>query len=192
MFPFICNRRFDVDLSLLTCAHCIFPHLSSPLTPRLPFFPLSVSLPSLLSLSPLSLSFPYRGGIGIKGVGPILLEELFTLPVGLDPELEAALEEFTAKKKAEEAKLRVLEEKAALGGVKGLAAQNEIKQIESADKTDERRIELTLNAAKKRASKQSGDSALQKKKAAEEAAEKEKRDAGRNKLKNMASLWEGK
>ena len=49
-----------------------------------------------------------------------LLDELFTLPVGLDPELERAIEEFTAKKKQRESKMKDLNERAAAGGVKGL------------------------------------------------------------------------
>jgi len=133
-----------------------------------------------------------KGGIGVTGVGALLLEELFTMPVGLDPELEAAIEEFTAKKKAREAKLKDLEAKAALGGVKGLAATNEIKQLENADQTDMNRIEITLNAAKRRAATKSGDVALDKKKKQQEEEEKAKRDAGKAKLAAMASQWQNK
>ncbi len=60
-----------------------------------------------------------KGGVGITGVGAKLLDELFTLPVGLDPELEKAIEEFTAQKKAKEQKVRQLESVSASGGVKG-------------------------------------------------------------------------
>jgi len=131
-----------------------------------------------------------KGGIGVTGVGPILLDELFTMPVGLDPELERAIEEFTQQKKARESKIKDLTEKAAQGGVKGLTATNELKQMEAQDSTDMNRLEITLNAAKKRASTKSGDVALEKKKKAEAEAEQAKRDAGRNKLKDMASKWE--
>jgi hypothetical protein len=72
-----------------------------------------------------------NGGVGVVGVGKELLDELFTLPMGLDPALAKAIEDFMAQKKAREAKVKELEGKAAAGGVKGLAAGNEIKQMES-------------------------------------------------------------
>jgi hypothetical protein len=131
-----------------------------------------------------------KGGIGVVGVGPQLLDQLFTPPVGLDPELEAAIEAFTAQKRAREEKLKDLNAKVALGGVKGMAAQNEIKQMEAADMTDMNRVEITLTAAKKRAAKSSGDVALAKKKQQQEEEERAKREASRNKLKDMASRFE--
>lgn len=139
-------------------------------------------------------SCPYdltRGGLGLTGVGAILLEELFTMPVGLSPELEAAIEAFTAQKKARESKLAELTGRAALGGVKGLAAQNEIKQMEAADMTDTNRIELTLNAAKKRGMRDSGEVALQKRKQVEEEAAKKLREDSRSNLAARAALFGG-
>lgn len=59
------------------------------------------------------------------------MDELFTLPIGLDPELEKAIEEFTATKKKQELKVKDLQERAAQGGVKGLAAKNELEQLEA-------------------------------------------------------------
>lgn len=131
-------------------------------------------------------------GIGVVGVGEKLLDELFTLPVGLDPALERAIEEFTATKKAREARLKDLEEKANQGGVKGFAAKNEIAQMESEDKTEMNRMEISLNAAKKRGAKQSGEVALAEKKKLEEEAEKKRLEDGRAAMKNRAALWEGK
>jgi len=50
-----------------------------------------------------------RGAVGITGVGHQLLDELYTIPTGLDPELERAIEELTAvKKKRENAMKEVL------------------------------------------------------------------------------------
>lgn len=129
------------------------------------------------------------GGVGVTGVGNILLDELFTLPVGLDPALEAAIEEFTATKKAKEAKLKQLSEKAAAGGVRGLAAKNEIEQLEAQDSTDMNRLELTLNAAKKRAAKKSGEEAVRERKKAEEDSAKAKQAESRANLKARAALW---
>jgi len=133
-----------------------------------------------------------KGAIGVTGVGHKLLDELFTLPLGLDPALEKAIEEFTQQKKSRESKLRELEEKVAQGGVKGLASKNEIEQMEKQDMTEMNRIEITLNAAKKKSSKQSGEMALKEKKKTQEEEEKKKLDDGRNKIKGIASNWENK
>ncbi len=133
-----------------------------------------------------------KGGVGVVGVGPQLLDELFTVPVGLDPELEAAIEAFTSRKKEREARLRTLAAKSSHPGVSGLAAVNELKQMEAQDQTFMNKEELTLNAAKKKASTKSGDIALQKKKDAQEKAAREKLEAGRNKMKDRAALWEQK
>jgi len=132
-----------------------------------------------------------RGGIGVVGVGPQLLDELFTLPMGLDPALAKAIEDFMAQKKARESKIKELEGKAAAGGVKGLAAGNEIKQMESQDLTAMNKMEITLNAAKRRAGTSSGDVALQEKKRKEEDEAKAKAEASKARLKGMASRWEG-
>jgi hypothetical protein len=131
------------------------------------------------------------GGVGIIGVGAKLLEELFTLPMGLDPKLVAAIEEFTAKKRKREKKMAGLEAKAAKGGVLGKAARNEIEQMMSQDLTAMNRIELTLKAAQKKGAKKSGAIALEEKKKAEAEAKKAKRNAGRNKMAAMAALWGG-
>jgi len=131
-----------------------------------------------------------RGGVGVVGVGPQLLDELFTLPMGLDPALAKAIEDFMAQKRTREAKVKTLEATAAAGGVKGLTAGNELKQMESQDLTAMNKMEITLNAAKRRAGTASGDIALQEKKKKEEEEAKAKSDASRAKLKGMASRWE--
>jgi hypothetical protein len=133
-----------------------------------------------------------KGGVGVTGVGFQLLDELFTLPVGLDPELEKAIEEFTAKKKTRETKMKDLNEKSAQGGVKGLAAKNEIEHMQAQDSTEMNRLEITLNAAKKKAAKSSGEVALAAKKKKEEEEERKKRDEGRSKIKGIAAAWENK
>lgn len=131
-------------------------------------------------------------GIGVTGVGAQLLDELFTMPEGLDPALAKAIEDFTASKRARESKMKDLEDTAAKGGVKGLTAKNELEQMKAADTTEMNRIEITLNAAKKRASKNSGEQALAEKKKAEEAEKQKKLQDGRNKLKNIAAAFEQK
>ena len=56
-----------------------------------------------------------NGAIGVTGVGNKLMEELFFVKKGLDPEVEKAIEEFTAMKKARNKKIDDLTEKAAQG-----------------------------------------------------------------------------
>jgi len=130
------------------------------------------------------------GGIGVVGVGPQLLDELFTLPMGLDPALAKAIEDFMAQKRAREEKVKELETKAAAGGVKGLAAGNEIKQMESQDLTAMNKMEITLNAAKRRAGTTSADVALAEKKKKEDDEAKAKAEASKSRLKGMAARWE--
>jgi len=128
--------------------------------------------------------------VGLTGVGTLLLDELFTLPTQLPAELVEALEKFTATIRAKEKRLKELREKASTGGVKGMAAQNEIIQIEKEDPTELNRLELTLNAAKKKAAKTpSSEVALQEKLANEKKEEQEKKRASQQRLKEKAALW---
>jgi len=140
-------------------------------------------------------SCPYdlsHDGVGLKDVGKYLLDELFTMPMGLDPELERAIEEFTKAKKAREDKLKDLRTKSDAGGVKGLAASNEIKQMESADNTQMNKLEITLEAAKKRCARDSGEVALKSKQAKEASEAKSKQDTARANLKSKAAMWDHK
>ena len=129
-------------------------------------------------------------GVNLVGVGGKLLEELFTMPKGLSPQLEAALEAFADAKKKREAKIKELTAKAEKGGVKGMAAKQELVILESGDKTESNRIELTLQAAKRKASKKSGEDAL---KAAQDQQAKELKaaaEAKRAKMKARMAMFE--
>ncbi|MNL86369.1 hypothetical protein D3C87_2150480 [compost metagenome] len=53
-------------------------------------------------------------------------------------------------------------------------------------------MEISLNSAKKRGAKQSGEVALAEKKKVEEEEQKKKLEDGRNAMKNRAALWESK
>lgn len=101
-----------------------------------------------------------RGAIGVVNVGHQLREELLTLPQGMDPALEAAIEEFTEEQKRLAAKKAALAKKAEAGGVKGKAAAQELVILESGDTTEINRRELTLNAARRRAAKMHGAEVL--------------------------------
>eukprot|EP00727_Mastigamoeba_balamuthi_P010365 m51a1_g5951 hypothetical protein (263) ;mRNA; f:138249-139458 len=132
-----------------------------------------------------------NGAVGITNVGDKLLEQLFTPPLGgLPPELVKAIEEFSANQRAKNEKIRDLNDKAAQGGVKGRAAENELKQMESQDQTAMNRLEVTLNAAKRKAGKESGEVALQKKKKIEEDEAKKKAAESRAALKARAAAFE--
>jgi len=129
-------------------------------------------------------------GVGLVGVGDKLLEELFAPKSGLPPELVAAIEEFTSKKREKESKVKDLQAKAAAGGVKGAAATNELAQLEASDKTEMNRLELTLNAAKRKASKGSADAALDAKKKKEEEERKKAEEEARQRMIDRKKLWE--
>lgn len=131
-------------------------------------------------------------GIGVIGVGNKLLEELFTFPQGLDPELERAIEAFTAHRREKAAKMKALEDKAAAGGVKGMTAAQELRIMQSADQTEENRIELTLQAAKRRAGKHSGAEALAAQKRAAEEELKKKAEESKARLAARRAMFEGK
>lgn len=131
-------------------------------------------------------------GVGLTGVGEMLLEELFELPLGVDPAIMKAIEEFTEAQRKRNATIRDLEEKVAQGGVKGLAAKNELFQLGQQDQTMTNKLELTLNAAKRKASKFSGAEALAKAQKAEEAARQEQLQNSRAKLAARAAAFEQK
>ena len=70
-----------------------------------------------------------------------------------------------------------------------MAAKNELEQMNHEDLTDQNRIELTLNAAKRRAAKNSGELALNKKKQMEEEEAKRKKEESRKRLAEKAALF---
>jgi len=128
--------------------------------------------------------------VGLANVGALLLDEFFTLPTQLPPELVEALEKFTATIRVRENRTKELNQKASQGGVKGMAAKNEIIQMEKEDTTELNRLELTLNAAKKKASKTpSSEQALHDKLKKQEEEEQEKKRESQRKLKEKAALW---
>lgn len=133
-------------------------------------------------------------GVGITGVGDALLEELFTMPSSIPAELIAAIEAFMRSKKEREDRMKDLEKKAAAGGVKGLTAKNELDQMLAADTTEMNRIELTLEAARRKAMKNAGggDNEAALAEARRQAAEEEalKRSNSRKKLAAMTARFE--
>ncbi|KAK7230503.1 hypothetical protein SO694_0017707 [Aureococcus anophagefferens] len=101
-------------------------------------------------------------------------------------------EAFADEKKKREAKIKELTAKAEKGGVKGMAAKQELVILESGDKTEMNRIELTLNAAKRKANKQSGEDALKKEKEKQAAELKKAAEAKKAKMKARMAMFEKK
>eukprot|EP00615_Pteridomonas_danica_P017040 CAMPEP_0114383206 /NCGR_PEP_ID=MMETSP0102-20121206/4592_1 /TAXON_ID=38822 ORGANISM="Pteridomonas danica, Strain PT" /NCGR_SAMPLE_ID=MMETSP0102 /ASSEMBLY_ACC=CAM_ASM_000212 /LENGTH=406 /DNA_ID=CAMNT_0001539205 /DNA_START=21 /DNA_END=1241 /DNA_ORIENTATION=- len=131
-------------------------------------------------------------GIGIANVGYKLVDELLTMPAGMNPQIEAAIDEFMEKKKERENKIKELQEKADKGGVKGMAAKQELAIIMSGDDTEMNRVELTLQAAKRKAAKNRG-SVILADMAAKEAAEKAKaKEEARARMAAKKAMFEGK
>jgi len=136
-------------------------------------------------------------GVGVTGVGLELLDELFHFPPGgLPAELKKALEDFFAAKRARQERMDSLREKSKLSGVKGLTAKNELLQMEAKDTTDMNRLEITLQAAKRKAIREGGSSssadALKAEKEKSEAEEKKKRLDSRSRLAARAAMFESK
>ena len=130
-------------------------------------------------------------GVGLTGVADMLLEELFTMPIGLDPEIEAAIEEFMKAKKQKEDKMNELLNLSEGTGVKALKAKAEIAQMNAADNTEENRVEITLKAAQRRASKFSAAEQLAKKENEEKQMVEKKRRDSRAALAARAAQFEG-
>merc|ERR1712113_1383835 len=135
-------------------------------------------------------------GVGVTGVGLELLDELFHFPPGgLPAELKKALEDFFAAKRARQERMDSLREKSKLSGVKGLTAKNELLQMEAKDTTDMNRLEITLQAAKRKAIREgcgSSADALKAEKEKSKAEEKKKRLESRNRLAARAAMFESK
>jgi len=137
-----------------------------------------------------------------------------TLPLlfaqgGADPALikilEEAIEAFEKVleiRREREKKMKELEEVAAKGGVKGLAAANQLEQLKKEDQLGQNKRELTAAAQKRKAEKavKSGDARekalkeeqarLEKERIRKEEEEKKKRDEARSRLNAKAAAFE--
>ena len=89
-------------------------------------------------------------GVGVVGCGPQLLEELFTFPGGLPADLQRALDEFFATKRAKAAKLKKLA-KEAVGNVAFLRADvtnhKQMKDILNEIMQQAGRLDMLVNNA---------------------------------------------
>jgi len=139
-------------------------------------------------------------------------KELFEPVKGVDPALIAALEkaidqykEALAIKQAREEKMRELERVAALGGVKGMTAKNQLEQMRSEDQLELNRREISSAAAKRRAQKavdqDDGSAAreralkeeqerLERERQQKDEEERKTKEDSRNRLKARAQMWQ--
>lgn len=120
-------------------------------------------------------------GIGLTGVGERLVEELFSVPQGIDKDLEEMMKDFSVEHAKRQKKIEKLEAKVAKGGVQGMAAKNELEQLKQADQTEVNAVEARIAAAVKKAIAKSKKE-LAEKEAAKDQAAKDKIAAGRGKL----------
>eukprot|EP00019_Armaparvus_languidus_P004071 CAMPEP_0168602748 /NCGR_PEP_ID=MMETSP0420-20121227/14295_1 /TAXON_ID=498008 /ORGANISM="Pessonella sp." /LENGTH=150 /DNA_ID=CAMNT_0008641551 /DNA_START=420 /DNA_END=872 /DNA_ORIENTATION=- len=131
-----------------------------------------------------------RGGVGVSGVGRELLDELFTMPSGLPPELERALEELTAAKKKRAAFLDDLKQKASAGGVKGGIASATLAQELLKEDPEQLRVEAKINSQLMKCKKGSGAAALKKKQDQEKKEADAKAKASKDALKARLAAFQ--
>ena len=74
--------------------------------------------------------------------------------------------------------------------MKGMAARQELRILESGDETETNKLELTLAAAKRKAQKTSGAEAVKNLKEEKEKAAKADADARRAKMKASAAMFD--
>jgi len=147
--------------------------------------------------------------------------DLFAVPKGVSPELLRALDEAIdayqaaiAARQAREDKMAELEKAAAVGGVKGMAAKNQLEQMKSESELELNKRELTTAAAKRKIQKAiekddgSAEAArleaerqrlealenerLQREKLEREEADRKAKEEARARLKAKAAAFEAK
>jgi hypothetical protein len=114
-------------------------------------------------------------GVGLTGVGDRLIEELFAVPAGLDPELEKLMEEFSIQHKKREDEIKELEALIAEGGVKGMAAKTKLTSLQQEDQTAMHAVEAKIAAAIKKARKKAEEE-VKKKHNEEDSKKKEEEE----------------
>ncbi|KXS18079.1 hypothetical protein M427DRAFT_67912 [Gonapodya prolifera JEL478] len=115
-------------------------------------------------------------------------------------EFEAAMAEYqkvVEQKRARENQMRALEAQAEGGGVKALAAKNQLAQMKSEDQLAQNKREIDAELRRKKAEKaykeedpfKKEQERLEAEKRAKEEEEKRKRDEGRKRLAEKAKTW---
>lgn len=96
-------------------------------------------------------------GVGLTGVGDRLVEELFSIPAGLDPELESLMQQFSVEHKKREDDIAELRRLVGEGGVKGMAAKSQLDSKLNEDQSAMHAVEAKIASAIKKAHKKAKD-----------------------------------
>ena len=112
------------------------------------------------------------------------------MPVGLSPQLEEALETFAAEKKARQKKVDELTAKAEAGGVKGMAARQELRILESETRPRRTNWNSPWPPRKGRPRRRVVPEAVKNLKEEKEKAAKADADARRAKMKARAAMFD--
>lgn len=127
-------------------------------------------------------------GVGLVGVGEKLVQELFDVPQGIDPELEKLMKDFSIEYAKRQAKIAELQAKVDAGGVKGMSAKNELEQLKQQDTTEANAVEARIAAAVKKAVSKSKKELAEKEAQNAKDAENKKAE-GRGKLAERAAAF---
>jgi len=127
-------------------------------------------------------------GVGLVGVGDQLILELYSPPLGLDPELEKMMRDFAIHKKTRETKISELEAIIAQGGVKAMATKAELEKLTSENSADLNHLEAKIKAATKKA-EIAADKMIVDKEAAKAASEADGKGASRGKLAEKSAAF---
>jgi len=117
-------------------------------------------------------------GVGLVGVGLRLVTEMYSPPLGLDPELEKMMKDFMISKKEREIAIKEKEAVIAQGGVKAMAVKAELEKLTASNESDLNHLEAKIKASTKKAEVASAKM-LTEKEAARAAVEADKRAKGK-------------
>jgi len=127
-------------------------------------------------------------GVGLVGVGDQLILELYSPPLGMDPELEKMMRDFAVHKKTREAKIAELEAIIAQGGVKAMATKAELDKLTSENTSDLNHLEAKIKASTKKAEVAS-EKMIAEKEAARAAASADAAGGSRGKLAEKSAAF---
>jgi len=127
-------------------------------------------------------------GVGLVGVGDQLILELYSPPLGMDPELEKMMRDFAVHKKTREAKISELEAIIAQGGVKAMATKAELDKLTGENTADLNHLEAKIKASTKKAEVAS-EKMIAEKEAARAAAAADAAGGSRGKLTEKSAAF---
>jgi hypothetical protein len=127
-------------------------------------------------------------GVGLVGVGDQLILELYSPPLGMDPELEKMMRDFAIHKKTRETKIAELEAVIAQGGVKAMATKAELDKLTAENGSDLNHLEAKIKAATKK-SEVASEKMLADKQAAAAAADADAKGGSRGKLAEKSAAF---